>query len=198
MTTPTIAPSFAHRWRAEILAARPPILPARHFIYPQAVEEVEKGALEVQVFPAPPSQDSSTKHLLDAQSFLATCALGFRDPSVPTGVWSCPCPEEICMVAGGYAYVVDTRAPERFSMLEMRPVLTVHAALEAGILLFVGHRTILGWGATGLAWESTPLSDEGLTVTGIEGNLLRGQGWQMLTDREFPFALDLETGQRIE
>ena len=39
--------TFAHDWTAEILAARPLILPRRQFVYPRYAEEVERGALEV-------------------------------------------------------------------------------------------------------------------------------------------------------
>jgi hypothetical protein len=228
--------SFPHRWQAEVLPARPAILPARHFVYPRRAEEVERGALEVLVRPemvvapsfsqshrekggkAQPStsfSQSSTKmgapgpshlgtgegtsHSLRTQitqPFLATCALGFRDPAVPTGLWSTPKPEEICAVAGGYAYLIDTAAPERFTMIPYRPVLRLMPALEAGLLLFVGHRSILAWGSGGQAWESEKLSDEGVTIVSIEGSVLRGSGWQLLTDKETPFALDLRTGQR--
>ena len=180
---PIIDLSFSHRWEAEVLAARPLILPSRHYVYPREVQEVERGALEILVRPAS-----------DAQPFLATCALGFRDPAAPTGVWSCPKPEEICAVAGGYAYVIDTAAPERFTMIPYRPVLEVRTASEAGLLLFVGHRSILAWGAEGQAWESAKLSDEGVSILGIEEGVLRGVGWEMISDRETPFALDLRSG----
>ncbi len=120
------------------------ILPPRHFVYPRAAEEVERGALEVMIRPDAPG----------AQPFLATCALGFRDPAVPTGLWSAPRPEEICAVAGGYAYLIDTTAPEHFTMIPYRPVLEVRAAVAEGLLLFVGHHAILAWGPSGQAWES--------------------------------------------
>jgi hypothetical protein len=175
--------SFPHRWSAEVLAARPVILPARSFVYPREAEEVERGALEVLVRPEG-----------GAQTFLATCALGFRDPAVPTGIWSAPRPEELCAVSGGYAYLIDTTAPERFAMIPFRPVLEVRAATVEGLLLFVGHHRILAWGADGEAWQSAKLSDEGITVTAIENGTLRGLGWQMMTDAETPFAIDLRTG----
>lgn len=41
--------SFGHDWHAEILGARPLILPPRHFTYPREAEEVERGAPEVMV-----------------------------------------------------------------------------------------------------------------------------------------------------
>ncbi len=177
--------SFPHRWQAEVLAARPIILPARFFVYPRNAEEMERGALEVMVRPGQ-----------DALAFLATCALGFRDPAVPTGLWSAPNPDELCAVSGGYAYLIDTRAPDRFTMIPYRPVLEVRAVVEAGLLLFVSHRTILAWGANGQAWESERLSDEGVTISAVEGGVLRGVGWEMRTDTETPFTLDLWSGVR--
>lgn len=174
---------FPHLWKAEVLPARPLILPSRHFVYPVQVEEVERGALELLVRP-----DA-------AAPFLATCALGFRDPIVPSGIWSTPDPREICALSGGYAYIIDTIAPERFAMLPYRPVLQVHVAMEAGLLLFVGHRAILAWGERGEAWQSEKLSDEGVTIASIEGSKLHGLGWNMFTDKETPFMLDLQNGQ---
>ena len=184
---PTIDLSFPRHWQAEILAARPPILPQRHFVYPRAAEEVERGALEVMIRPG----------AADATPFLATCALGFRDPAVPTGIWSTPKPEEICAVAGGYAYLIDTTAPERFTMIAYRPVLAVRALVAGNLLLFVGNQSIVAWGADGQAWESGKLSDEGVTIVEVEGGLLRGTGWEIQSDREESFALELRNGTLV-
>lgn len=179
--------SFPHRWQAEILAARPLILPPRHFVYPQDAEEVERGALEVLIRPDSPN----------AQPFLATCALGFRDPAVPTGLWSTPNPEELCAVAGGYAYLIDTSSPEQFSMIPYRPVLEIRPFVEENLLLFVGHHSILAWGCDGQAWESAKLSDEGVAISEVTDGILRGTGWEMKIDREEPFALNLRTGSLL-
>lgn len=220
MTAPTFDGTFEHRWTAEILPNRPMILPSRHFVYPALVEEVERGALEVLI------------QREGAMPFLATCALGFRDPKAPTGIWAMPDPDWLCAVSGGYAYLIDTAAPERFVHLRYRPVLevlTVHAgdtqsaldtaqslsnaaqsaadaaqslsrtaqSLRGGLILFVGHVSILAWGKDGEAWESPRLSWEGLTGLRIEGDTLYGLGWDMKTDKDVPFVLDLRTGLRI-
>jgi hypothetical protein len=183
VTQPTIDLTFSHSWKAEILPARPIILPARHFVYPLQVEEVERGALEILVRPdAAPTP------------FLATCALGFRDPAAPTGIWSTPSRHELCAVSGGYAYIIDTAAPERFTMLPYRPVLQVLPAMEARLLLFVEHRAILAWSENGETWQSPKLSDEGVTITAIEGHTLHGLGWSIITDKETPFTLGLKDG----
>jgi hypothetical protein len=187
VTAPVFELRFPHAWVAEILPARPMILPPCAFVYPQAAEEVERGALEILIRP-----DGNA-----TQPFLATCALGFRDSSVPTGIWSCPKPEEICAVSGGYAYLINTTAPERFTMLPLRPVMQVWPAPGSELLLFAGHHSILAWGREGLAWQSGKLSDEGVTITAVEGETLRGTGWQMMTDRETSFLLDLKTGRPL-
>jgi hypothetical protein len=222
----TIDLTFPHHWQAQIIPARPAILPARHFVYPRDVEEIERGALEVLVC-ADLSVGTGSKegtgfspHVSNPQkrgalapeavpgaaiptpaapalSFLATCAVGFLDPIVPTGVWSAPNPNEICAVSGGYAYLIDTSAPERFTMIPFRPVLEVRPLPAQGLLLFVGHYAIIAWGRNGQAWQSDKLSDEGVTITGIEDGVLHGVGWSMMTDRETPFAIDLKEGSHL-
>ncbi len=177
--------SFPHAWDAEILSARPLILPQRHYVYPREAEEVERGALEVLVRP----KDEGTER------FLATCALGFRDPTVPSGIWSAPNPHEICAVSGGYAYLIDTSRPERFTMIPYRPVVEVRPVVVAALLLFVGHHSILAWGIEGQAWQSAKLSDEGVTITSVRGGILEGLGWEMVSDREAAFTLDLQSGR---
>jgi hypothetical protein len=174
---------FARNWTAEILAARPLILPGRSFVYPAQADEVERGALEVLVRPKG-----------DALPFLATCALGFRDPAVPSGVWAAPHPDWMCAVAGGYAYLIHTASPEEFEMVPYRPVMQVVAAPVEGLLLFAGSRAVLAWDKDGRAWESERLSDEGLTIAGVEDGVVRGTGWEMRSDTDREFALDVRTG----
>ena len=174
--------TFPHTWTAEIVPQRPLILPRRQFVYPKQAEEIEHGALEVMVHPA------------NAEPFLATCALGFADPAAPTGLWSMPHPDWICAVSGGYAYLVNTTSPEQFEQIEYRPVLQVRTLAEHQLLLFTGHHSMLAWGTQGKAWRSGRLSWEGVEITRIEGNFLYGIGWDLHTDRDVPFSIDLRTG----
>jgi hypothetical protein len=182
---------FPHEWRAEVLSKPPMIAPARHFTYPRQVageeDAVARGALLVQVHPA------------RGGTFLATCALGFTDPAMPTGIFACPNPRELCAVAGGYAYILDTAAPERSSHIPLKPVTEVLVLAERGLMVFVGFHAIVAWGREGLAWQTARLSWEGIRVTGIcqDGSgtaALQGLGWNMRTDKEVGFAVDLHTG----
>ena len=182
----TVTEAFAHSWKAEILAKRPLIAPLRRYTYPREAEEVERGAMEVMIQPTGPTL-----------RFLATFALGFADPAAPSGLWSCPAPDDICAVAGGYAYIVNTLTPAQFTHIAYRPVLEVRPLPEHELLLFVGHRELLAWGPAGEAWQTEPLSSEGLRIAEIHGDELYGFGWDLLTNGEIPFTIDLRTGQRV-
>ncbi|HEX4308489.1 MAG TPA: hypothetical protein VHZ25_00610 [Acidobacteriaceae bacterium] len=175
---------FPHSWKAEILPERPLIQPSRCYTYPREAEEVERGALEVMVHPA-----------ANAVRFLATFALGFKDPAVPTGLWSCPATDDLCAVAGGYAYIVNTVAPGEFTHIALRPALEIRSLPKQRLLIFVGHHTLLAWGASGEAWRTPPLSAEGLRLTEIQGDNLHGFGWDLSSDREIPFTVDLSAGR---
>src|SRR5665213_1997990 len=117
---------FSHSWRAEVLTAPPMITPARQFTYPRAVageeDALARGALLVIVHPEV------------GGDFLATCALGFTDPSMPTGLYSCPNPQDLCAVAGGYAYLIDSTAPQRSTHIPLRPVTEVVVIPEPALL----------------------------------------------------------------
>jgi hypothetical protein len=176
--------AFPHDWQVEVLEAPPLIEPARRYIYPQAVEEVERGALQIYFRPEP-----------EAERAMATFALGFADPSLPHGVWSCPNPRQMCAIAGGYAYVVDVDRPEKWMQIPYRPVTWVDAAPEHKLLLFASFHRLWALGVEGKAWETGRLSWEGLRVTAIVGRQLHGFGWDLGTDAEVPFTVDLVLGE---
>jgi hypothetical protein len=181
--------SFPHEWRVDILTKPPLIAPARQHTYPLQVageeDALARGALFLMVHPA------------TAGTFLATCALGFTDPTMPTGVFACPNPSELCAVAGGYAYVIDTAEPSQSNQIPLKPVTQVIPIGEQQLLLFVGFHAIVAWGASGLAWQTRRLSWEGVRVAGVEGDSLRGFGWNLMTDKEVEFTVDLKTGAHV-
>jgi hypothetical protein len=178
---------FPHKWSVDILKTPPLIAPARQYIYPKQIageeDALARGALQLMVRPA------------SGGTFLATCALGFTDPAMPTGVFASPDPDEMCAVAGGYAYLVDTTKPEHCTPIALKPVVAVRPLVPQELLLFVGFHSIVAWGRNGFAWESGRLSWEGVRILNINGNVLHGVGWNLLTDREVAFSLDLLTGQ---
>ena len=179
--------SFPHPWSVELLTKPPLIFPARQYTYPVAIageeDALARGALHLLVRP-------------DAFSpaFLATCALGFRDASMPTGIYSSPNPAELCAVAGGYAYLIDTADPNRCIHVPLKPVTAVLPLPAQKLLVFAGFHTIHAYGADGQVWVTARLSWEGIKLREATATELHGLGWDMFTDREVQFAVDLATG----
>ncbi len=178
---------FARAWTAEVLQRSPLIAPARQYVWPLRVageeEAMARGALQLAVRPR------------EGGPYLLTCALGFSDPGMPTGLYGCPNPDELCAVAGGYAYVADARMPERCTQVGLRPVVEVRVLSEARLLLFVGFHSLVAWGAAGLAWETARLSWEGIRLDDVEDGEMRGWGWDLMSDRELAFTVDLRSGK---
>ena len=174
------------KWRAQVLEQPPMIAPARQFTYPIQIageeDALARGALRLLVHP------------VAGGSFLATCALGFTSVQMPTGLLACPNPDEVCAVAGGYVYLIDTVNPARSTHLALKPVADLFVLPAHGLLIFVGFHSIVGWGRDGLAWTTARLSWEGVRLGEVEGDALHGFGWNMQTDKDVAFAVDLRDG----
>lgn len=184
--TPELHLDFPATWTAQILSAPPLIAPARQFVYPLFVpgeeDAMNRGALLLNV--KPPA----------APNFLATCALGFSNPQLPSGVWSTPNPDAMLAVAGGYAYFVDTTAPEQCLHLALRPVTAVLPVHDPALILLAGFDRVTALGAKGILWTTDRLSWEGVTLSAVRDGQLFGTGWNMMEDRDVDFTVDLATG----
>jgi len=178
---------FRRAWTAVVLKQAPMIAPARRYTYPRVVageeDAMARGALELMV------------RVEDGGEFLATCALGFRGAEMPTGMWGCPAARERGAGAGGYAYVIDTARPEVSTHVGLRPVVELREVVGSGLLVFAGFHTVAAWGRGAMAWETGRLSWEGVRMGAVEGDVLHGFGWDVRTDRELPFTVDLRTGE---
>jgi len=136
--------AFPHSWDAEVLRRGRSFKPLRCFTYPREAEE--GGARRARSHGPPCGQGGE---------FLATFALGFADSAAPCGLWSCPNVDDLCAISGGYGYIVNTLDPAQFA--HVRPVLEVWPVTKHNLLLFVGHYTLMAWGANGAEWQSPRL-----------------------------------------
>ena len=120
--------AFPRNWSVEILRTPPLIAPARQFTYPQQIAgERRRPRPRRAAGDGPPGGGGGT--------FLATCALGFTDPTMPSGVFACPDAFQMCAVAGGYAYVIDTARPEHSTHIQLKPVVEVRPLVAQGLIL---------------------------------------------------------------
>jgi hypothetical protein len=176
--------SFPHTYQARLLDAPPPVHPLEKlYHYPTELEEGDRAGAYVRVLPSA------------AAAWSGFFALGFDSAHVANAVFSCPDPESLCVVAGGYAYVVNSSNPAQWFQIEQRPVTEIRALLDLNLLVFIGFTSITALGVTGIAWTTGRLSWEGVRVNNIADATLEGHGWDAIGDREIPFTVDLKTGE---
>ncbi|HEV3038609.1 MAG TPA: hypothetical protein VHA33_12615 [Candidatus Angelobacter sp.] len=174
---------FPRNYEAKILESYSllnPLEKLHHF--PAMLEEGDRSGIYARV----------TAH--HGISWIGFFAMGFESEHVARGLYSCPDPNSLCVVVGGYAYVINALHPEEWMQLEQRPVMDVRPIPESKLLLFIGATTISAVGESGQQWTTGRLSWEGITVSEIDQHRLRGAGWDALKDQEVPFEVDLITG----
>ena len=72
----------------------------------------------------------------------------------------------------------------------------VTVVAEHALLVFAGFHSLLAGGRwRGRLGETGRLSWDGLRITAIHGETLLGLGWDMTTDRELEFNINLKTGE---
>ncbi|HKF20771.1 MAG TPA: hypothetical protein VKE93_04335 [Candidatus Angelobacter sp.] len=176
--------NFPRHYEAKLLEAVPPVHPLEKlYHYPVELEEGDRSGAYVRVVPQ------------RGPAWTGFFALGFDSNQVVSALASCPDPGSFCVVVGGYAYVVEANDPAQWFRVEQRPVVDFRPLPAQNILLFTGFTTMTAVGSAGVAWTSERLSWEGISITEISGNKLRGLGWDALGDREVPFEVDLQTGK---
>ncbi|HEY6250777.1 MAG TPA: hypothetical protein VI685_12520 [Candidatus Angelobacter sp.] len=175
---------FSHSYEVKVLESYALVHPAEKLHqYPSVLEEGDRSGLYLRV----------------AQQGFATWigffAQGFDSTEVAHGVFSCPDPDWLCVVASGYAYLVDSTNPQHWIQVEQRPVAEVRTVPELKLLLFTGFTSITALGESQKLWTTERLSWEGIYVTDIHGSCLRGTGWDAIADKEVAFEVDLLTGK---
>lgn len=176
--------TFPRNYEVKLLDSEPPVHPMEKLHhYPVELEEGDRAGAYLRVVPR------------EGAAWTGFFALGFESDQVVNAVCSCPDPDSLCAVAGGYAYVVKAADPAQWFRIEQRPVMELRALLELRLLLFAGFTSISALGGEGLKWTTERLSWEGISITEISGEKLLGLGWDALADKEAPFAVDLLTGK---
>ena len=175
---------FPRSYEAKVLESYTLVSPVEklhHF--PAMLDEGDRSGIYVRTVPQ------------KANPWVGFFALGFESAHAVRGLYSCPDPDSLCVVVGGYAYVVNTLEPERWVQLEQRPVMDVRSVPESKLLIFVGATTISAVGESGCQWTTGRLSWEGISISEIRQQVLYGTGWDALKDKEVPFEVDLITGR---
>jgi hypothetical protein len=176
--------SFPRNYEVRVLESEPPVHPLEKlYHFPVELEEGDRNGAFVRVTPG------------HGPAWTGFFAQGFDSNHVLSAVCSCPDPDSVCVIAGGYAYVVKVSDPSQWFRIEQRPVTELQVLPRHELLLFAGFTTITALGRQGIVWTTERLSWEGLRISGPQGDILRGMAWDAISDREVPFEVDLKTGK---
>lgn len=176
--------TFPHNYEVKLLDSAPPVHPVEKLHhYPVELEEGDRAGIYLRVIPR------------EGTPWRGFFALGFESGQVVNEVCSCPDPDSVCATVGGYAYVVKATDPAHWFRVEQRPVVELRALPEQGLLIFAGFTGLSALGREGVTWTTGRLSWEGVSITEISGDKLRGLGWDAMADKEVPFEVDLLSGK---
>jgi hypothetical protein len=178
--------TFPRNYQAKLLECAPPVHPVEklhHF--PVQMEEGDREGAYVRVVPA------------RGPAWTGFFALGFDSPQVLNAVFSCPDPDCLCVVAGGYAYLVKATDPAQWLQIEQRPVMEMSSVPQMNLLIVIGFTSITAVGSAGIQWTTARLSWDGVRLTRVGDSMVEGLGWDAVTDREVAFTVDLKTGKHI-
>lgn len=115
-------------------------------------------------------------------------------PGGLTGVFATPSPDVICIVVRGQGYWIPVQSPEGYQIIRSIPIREVLASPSRGIMVFVDDTRLAGHGDAGPLWVTERLSWDGLRVTEVTPNRIKGTGWDSPASKDVPFCVDIDTG----
>jgi hypothetical protein len=176
--------TFPRNYEVRLLQAAPPVHPLEKlFHFPVELEEGDRAGVYLRVEPR------------QGLAWTGFFAEGFESEHAISAICSCPDPDFVCVVAGGYAYLVEADDPSRWFRIEQRPVTALRVLSQPRLILFSGFTTITALGDSGIRWTTERLSWEGISITRIEQDTLYGHGWDAIADQEVAFEVDVKTGK---
>jgi hypothetical protein len=108
------------------------------------------------------------------------------------GAYSCPDPTQLCVIAGGATYIVDTVSGKLLANLGGLPISRVDVLLQEQMLILSTFFFICAWDVGGMRWETFELANYDLEIKSIGDGLIHGTG--LKHDKSFTFQLDLKSG----
>lgn len=174
--------TFPHAYAIEQLTELPSAAPKRYF-YPGASGLGGHDGLLVKVRP------------VDGEAWLGTFAFGHSSPRGISGIFSTPDPQRICVVSRGAGYLVNIALPTDWELVSADPIMDARPILAQGIIVFADWTDLVAYGADGMKWRTNRLACDGLTITEVTENHIKGtfsKGGEAGC-----FAVNLKTGEHV-
>ncbi len=153
-----------------------------HYYYPGATKNGGRDGVTVRVRPE------------NHESWLGTFAFGNMAPKSLSGLFTTPNPERLCVVARGEGYLVSTSAPTVWERVTVTPILDVRTILARSIIVFANFTELTAYGPSGVKWVTKRLSWDGLKITEVSNDVIKGEFFDIRSNSTASFIVDLETG----
>lgn len=128
---------------------------------------------------------------LDSKSWIGGFECG---PGGVTGLFATPSRQVLCVVTKGQGYWISVLDPANYEIVRSIPIQDVITVPGERKLVFVDHTRLAAYGPSGFLWLTDDLSWDGLTVTEITADTIRGTAWDSPANREVSFSVDTELG----
>lgn len=116
-------------------------------------------------------------------------------PGTPSRILFTPNPNTICVICSGDAVVTDVRHPNRSTLLDFEPITDAIAVKERRIIVFAGFTKLMAFDGSSVAWETSRVAWDELKITSINALSIYGEYWDVATEKQVQFEVDLDTGE---
>jgi hypothetical protein len=110
-----------------------------------------------------------------------------------TGAFATPNPGVVCIVVSGQGFWVPVESPAQFELVRATPIKTV-LAVGLRLMVFVDNTRLAAYADNGFRWMTTDLSWDGIRVTEVGQDQIRGIGFDSPSNREVPFLVATTDG----
>jgi len=131
------------------------------------------------------------------RDWLGMFAAGDISPNGVSGVFTCPDANRLCVVSSGLATYVCPNDPGIWETVPLEPVMGVHSALPAGVLVLHDFTRFVAYGESGLLWQTPSLSWDGINSLSVKGENLEGFGWDAPSGAMVAFQVRLSDGYHV-
>ncbi len=132
------------------------------------------------------------------QRWLGIFSFGQMDSRAATSISTSPLADHLCVVAKGNGYIVNVEEPGMYEIVKSNPILQVISILKRKLMVFMDYTTFIAHGVNGFIWETERLSwSGGIKIVKVTDDLIFCQTWDIRSEENISFAVDLENGERI-
>jgi len=127
--------------------------------------------------------------------WIGTFERGDERFGAPSGVFSTPAADAVCVVARGEGYIVSTTNPTVWENVIACPVFSVKPIASRGMLVFADYAKFFAYGREGLIWKTRCVSSDRLIITESNDDRILGEYWDASISKTVRFSVSLATGE---